>query len=193
MNGLFATITLIGESYSGKSTWIQKIYGESQSFLYKQIYFDKRFRDVKIWDTNGNERFREINKYYMKISDIIIVFIDISNHLNYEDNVEPFINAINESKLSSTNKKHVILLGNKLDKVNSITSSFMKQKANELDLPYFEMSCTQTDMCLSLSDILNKTDYLFDIEMANDSSIDEVIIDDTSERNYSPSKICSIV
>ena len=80
---------------------------------------EKKSFEISLFDTAGQERFRSITKNYIKGSDGIILIYDITNKETF-DHVEGWLDNIKEilSDWKASNYS-IMLLGNKLDLVNS--------------------------------------------------------------------------
>ena len=80
---------------------------------------EKKSFEISLFDTAGQERFRSITKNYIKGSDGIILIYDITNKVSFDhvetwlDNIKEILHDWKESNYS------IMLLGNKLDLVNS--------------------------------------------------------------------------
>jgi Ras-related protein Rab-1A len=121
---------IIGETEVGKSCFLMRYYRNqfSDSFL-ATVGIDKETKIIKIkdtlyrltlWDTAGQERFRSITTSYYKSSQGLILMYDITKRESF-DNVENWLQNIKES--IGDEKYVIVLLGNKLDLVESDPSS----------------------------------------------------------------------
>ena len=126
---------IIGDSGVGKSNILLKyIYGkfneEFQStigveFGAKDIQIkDKIFR-TQIWDTAGQEMFRSITRAYFKNSVCACVVYDITNRNSFES----IKSWIEDCKKHSPKTIYLILIGNKVDLVNSRKISYEEGEA----------------------------------------------------------------
>ena len=127
-------IILIGNSSIGKTSFFKKLStGEFHEKNISTIGLDRRTFDIdiitdkkekksfniKLFDTAGQERFRAITTSYYKGSQGALLIYDISNR-NTFDNVETWVNSINETLNNINNSKCVIILiGNKSDLIDS--------------------------------------------------------------------------
>ena len=129
---------LIGDSSVGKTSIFRKISTgnfsdeniatigtDKRTINYTDIDVDikgqieKKSFEISLFDTAGQERFRSITKNYIKGSDGIILIYDITNKESF-DHVETWLGNIKEilSDWKASNYL-IMLLGNKLDLVNS--------------------------------------------------------------------------
>ena len=129
---------LLGDSQVGKTSIFRKISTgnfteenistigtDKRSLNYTDLELDingkkeKKSFEISLFDTAGQERFRSITKGYIKGSDGIILIYDITNKESFE-HVEIWLNNIKEilSDWKASNYL-IMLLGNKLDLVNS--------------------------------------------------------------------------
>ena len=129
---------LIGDSSVGKTSIFRKISTgnfneenistigtDKRTINYTEIEVnvkgqkEKKSFEISLFDTAGQERFRSITKNYIKGSDGIILIYDITNKETF-DHVEGWLENIKEilSDWKASNYS-IMLLGNKLDLVNS--------------------------------------------------------------------------
>jgi small GTP-binding protein len=125
-------IIIIGDSAVGKTCIFKKI--TSNTFNEKSIStigMDRRTLfftikdskgsdleiEVQLWDTAGQERFRSITATYYKSSQGLLLMYDITKRETFS-NVENWIENVNDS-LGNDNDYLIVLMGNKLDLVNS--------------------------------------------------------------------------
>ena len=87
-------VILLGNKASGKTSIINQYINKEFSYEYfmtigqdkliKTIIVDNIKLTLNIWDTAGQEKFAEVNKIFMKNSDIIILVYDITNKNSFE-------------------------------------------------------------------------------------------------------------
>ena len=88
-------VILIGNSGVGKTSIINRFYlnkfEEKQNitftanFIVKNINIDGKTVILNVWDTAGQEKFKSVNKIFIKNSNIIIFVYDITNHKSFEE------------------------------------------------------------------------------------------------------------
>ena len=88
--------TSIISQYVNKSFTEEHILTTSGDKSYKSITIDDQTFDLEIWDTAGQEMFRNVNKIFMKNSKIAIIVIDITN-INSMDGLEYWTKQIKEN------------------------------------------------------------------------------------------------
>ena len=108
-------ITLLGETNVGK-TCLMDLFsgGDSTGGCWNkgEIIYKENLYKFAIWDTNGNERSRAVNKYYFKNANIILIVysIDIKSSFN---EVDFWINFVKENH--EKNEYIIALIANKND------------------------------------------------------------------------------
>ena len=130
-------IILIGNSGVGKTSIFRKLdTGEFNEGTISTIGVEKKTMDISLdveykgkkekkkfniyfYDTAGQEKFRAITKNYYKGSDGIILMYDITKRESF-DNVGAWIESIKDSIGKLNNQYTVILLGNKLDLIDTM-------------------------------------------------------------------------
>ena len=126
-------IILIGNSGVGKTSFFRKLstgeFAEANiaTIGVEKISFDinittnkneKKKIDVSLFDTAGQEKFRALTRQYYKGTDGVLLLYDITDRKSFE-NVEMWIDSLNESIDSNKDSKYVIILiGNKKDLIN---------------------------------------------------------------------------
>jgi len=162
-------LALMGDSSVGKTTIFKKIASgkfsetnistigtDKKTLNYHNIEVDdkgtmvKKSFEISLFDTAGQERFRSISKSFIKGSDGIILIYDVTNKNSYE-HIELWIQSIKEV-LSDwrTSDYLLMILGNKLDLVNSyekereVQAEDAKQKCEEQDI-FWGGECSAKD------------------------------------------------
>ena len=137
-------IILIGNSGVGKTSFFRKLstgeFAETNiaTIGVEKISFDiniitdkneKKKIDVSLFDTAGQEKFRALTRQYYKGTDGVLLLYDITDRKSFE-NVEMWIDSLNESIDSNKDSKYVvILIGNKKDLIN--VENFSRQVSEE--------------------------------------------------------------
>ena len=106
-----------------------------------KIINNKKFQ-VKIWDTAGQEKFAAVAKSYYQRAHGIILTCAINNRNSFY-NLRNWLNSIKDT----VNEENIqlIIIANKCD-LNSereVTTEEIAQKANELNIEYFETSAKE--------------------------------------------------
>ena len=148
------SIIFLGNSMVGKSSLFLRIDKNhfKESFL-SSIGMDrisKRFKykdeiiKVNLWDTAGQDRFRNIpRKFYINANGVFLLF-DLCDQQSFND-ISIWMNEIKQNCTTyDENQKGpvIFLIGNKLDKLDRvITREQAEDKASFYGIKYFEMSC----------------------------------------------------
>jgi small GTP-binding protein len=141
-------ILTIGESGVGK-TCILRRFVENKflknhlatigiDFKTKTLNINNQEIKLKIWDTAGQESFRNITTQYYKGADGIVLIYDVTDDASYEK-----IRDWMEQILSNTKREDIglVLLGNKCDmEPRAVTEEQGNKMAEELKVSYFETS-----------------------------------------------------
>ena len=146
-------IILIGNSGVGKTSIFRKLSTgvfseanistigvEKRTFYinFKDDKNEKKAINVSLFDTAGQEKFRSITLNYFKGSDGILLIYDITNRTTFE-NVEMWINSINEAIGTNNDSKfQIILIGNKTDLVgqNGYKREVEEDEAKEISTKF---------------------------------------------------------
>ena len=79
-------------------------------FFFKKILFREKKIKAQLWDTSGNEKYKNLITNYIRYSNIVFIVYNVSNRSSYE-NVHKWINFVN----TIDSKTIIILVGNKID------------------------------------------------------------------------------
>ena len=145
-------IMIIGETKVGKTSLISRYCkgdfsgGEYLStigidFQIKNLKINSKKIRLQIWDTAGEERFRNIAKNYFQSSDGFLVVYDISNIESFET----LDYWIEEIKSNSQELSQMILVGNKCDIIDErkIKTDDGKAYAKKKNIKFFEVSAKE--------------------------------------------------
>lgn len=90
---------------------------------------------LQLWDTGGQERFNALVPSYLRSAWIVLVFFDVNRRDTF-NSVDKWVQLVREAR---GNNVVVLLIGNKIDLVNSrqVSDAEGEQKAAELDCHYF--------------------------------------------------------
>ena len=141
-------LMVIGETRVGKTSLIKK-YTKNEfggaylttvgiDFQEKIIKIDDKVVKLQIWDTAGEERFRNIAKNYFHTSNGFLLVYDISNKESFEK-----LNFWNEQiKINAPENTKCIVIGNKTDLNDKREVSQMEGEklSKEYKLGFYETS-----------------------------------------------------
>lgn len=133
-------IVMLGSTIAGKTTLInslinnefdESILGSSLvQYSSKDIKInDKEIIKLHIWDTLGRERLREINKHFIKKSDMYIIVFDVRNKKEMNE-ISFFLDQIKELE-KNYKTKPIFLIGNKCEKNNEHPREISKEIAED--------------------------------------------------------------
>ena len=141
-------ILTIGENGVGKTSILRRFVENKFlknhlatigiDFKTKTVNIKNKEIKLKIWDTAGEERFRNITQQYYKGADGIVLVYDVTDEASY-DKIKDWMDQI----ISNTTRDNIglVLLGNKCDfEERAITEEQGKKLAEELKISYFETS-----------------------------------------------------
>ena len=143
-------IILVGESTVGKTSiitqYIENRFEEEHLITTNCDKFQKDFQTkngetikIEIWDTAGNERFRAVNKIFMKNSKIAIIVYDITNEDSFKN-----LNYWYEQVIKDNNKDEMVfaIAGNKSDlyEEQKVTSDEGQNFAKSINAIFGEIS-----------------------------------------------------
>ena len=118
------------------------IGNELQMYYYD---YNKKQYKLKLYDSGGDERFRDLSLNLVKISNIVVYLFDLTE----DDNIdEEFIDSIKEK--DDKKEKIIYLIGNKLDMIDECKLEKYRLKAkNLIDRgrvhKYFELSAKSNE------------------------------------------------
>lgn len=174
-------IVIIGDQSVGKSSILvryadnvfsdQSISTIGVDFKIKTLTLQGKTVKLQIWDTAGQEKFRNITTSYYRGAHGIIVVCDVTNQRSF-DNLAGWIDEI--AKHVNEKELQMLLIGNKVDMEDSrvITTEMLEEFANKYDMPYIETSAKAGN---NVEEVFNK--------MAN-----EIISKSMSGKNLNPGK-----
>jgi len=135
----FYKVCIVGDSEVGKTTLVnqylkrrfvadaQRTIGSNFFVQYVKIPEDKNIITLQIWDLAGQPRFKWVRYAFYKGASGIVYAFDLTRRetldslLNWKEEVESKIGVISN-----------ILVGNKLDLINSDNSLIKKEEINDL-------------------------------------------------------------
>ena len=141
-------ILTIGESGVGKTCILRRFVEDKFlknhlatigiDFKTKTVKIKNKDIKLKIWDTAGEERFRNITTQYYKGADGIVLVYDVTDGSSFEK-IKDWMDQIT----SNTTKDNIglVLLGNKCDfEERAVTEEQGIKLGEELKISYFETS-----------------------------------------------------
>ena len=176
-------IILLGNTETGKTSLInayaEKPFCEaalstigSQYFSKEKIINENKYC-IQIWDTAGQEKYRSVNKIYIKGSKIVIFVYDVTNENSFLD-LEAFWIDYVEKILG---KRAIVgIVGNKIDLLEDIQVSTERGKdyANEIGAAFLETSAKEFPT--GIANFINKLvkDYIdnYGEDLENEASED---------------------
>ena len=143
-------IAFIGNSGEAKSSIIKRFCGNkfdeekiittiSAIFVHKKIKVDSYTElDLEIWDPAGKERFRFMNKGYLRGYHGIFIVFDFADNKSFED----LYSWLNERNLSDVKKNWgKMLIGNKFDlDEKKVDNSAIDKFLNDNNIKYLNVS-----------------------------------------------------
>ena len=141
-------ILTIGESGVGKTCILRRFVDNKFlknhlatigiDFKTKNLTVNNQTIKLKIWDTAGQDRFRNITNQYYKGADGIALVFDLTDINTYEK-IKDWMTQIKANTKSE--ELGLVLLGNKKDlDTRQITKAKGEELGNELGIDYFETS-----------------------------------------------------
>ena len=125
-------------------------------FKTKMVHTDFGEIKLKLWDVEGQEKFRAIQSTYVKGSDCIILGYDVTNRKSFESIRDSWYNCVGEN--IAVDLQLIYLVGNKIDKIEErvISDEEGESLANDLNMKYFGVSAkTGENVDILLNDMVN--------------------------------------
>ena len=157
-------ILTLGDTMVGKSSIVLRFsdnkFDENQfatigiDFKTKYIKIGDSSVKVLIWDTAGQEKFRNIAKQYYKGANGVLLIYDVTNKKSFE-RIGYWLNELKEN--NQINEIYSCLVGNKIDLEGRVISKEEGQKfALDNDIKYFEVSAKTGDGIIELFNDITK-------------------------------------
>lgn len=135
-------IAVVGDTNTGKSSLIQRFLNKKYDIskmqptvvdYYNTIvqYDDERRLKVGIWDTSGVERVRYNTRSYIRSCKGFVLVFDLYSIKTLYD-TKFWLDMITDEFKSESYKIPIVLIGNKEDKQDTLTSIYMSQFAPKL-------------------------------------------------------------
>ena len=181
IHGPKINILLIGNTEVGKTCFCQQVFTDrffdsisTIGIEYKQLIV--MIKDTKckisIWDTGGQERFKNTLYTSFQKVDAFLLFFSLDNYKSFED-VHNWFESIHNNRGAKSEQDNVplILIGNKWDLHSQrvVPYSDAAALANQYDVPYIEVSSKTglnvqetliSILCLSRKILLEKEDLI---------------------------------
>jgi len=156
---------LIGETAVGKTSIItQYTNNEFNPDVKSSIGVDSLIKEIEIenikikfelWDTPGQDRYKNVNKIFMKNTDIALIVYDITNKKSFE-NLNFWINLVKE-----VNENRNLIIGiaaNKSDLYENIevNKEEGEEYAKKINALYFESTATDHENVVNIFEELIK-------------------------------------
>ena len=146
-------IIIVGESFVGKTCivnrFIQSVFSNQVSPTSSVGFSSKQFKvnnsdktiNVQIWDTAGSEKFRALNKIYIKSADAAIIVYDITSKKSFEE-LDYWIKQIKEICI---NKVIISIAANKSDLIQQaeVTHSEGEEYAKKSNAIFYATSAKE--------------------------------------------------
>ena len=142
-------IVTLGDSMVGKTSIVYRYFENkfNESILstigidFKTKYIKVRDASVKvlIWDTAGQEKFRNIAKQYYQGANGVLLVFDVSDRKSFE-RIEYWLNEIKEN--NKIDSMYAVIVANKIDLVGErvISRDEAEKYAEKNNISYFEVS-----------------------------------------------------
>ena len=198
-------IILLGNTETGKTSLInayaEKPFCEavfstigSQYFRKEKIINENKYL-IQVWDTAGQEKYRSVNKIYIKGSKIVIFVYDVTKENSFLD-LEAFWVDYVEKILG---KKVIVgIVGNKIDLLEDIKVSAERGKgyADEIGAAFLETSAKEFPT--GIIDFINKliNDYIdnygrdFEIESEDSFNLNKSHLSKASRKDNKEKSFC---
>ena len=157
---------------------------------FKTKYIKVRDASVKvlIWDTAGQEKFRNIAKQYYKGANGVLLVYDICNRKSFE-RVEFWMNELKEN--NQIESLYTILVANKIDLENKrvVTREEGEKYAEDNNISYFEVSAKNGEGIVDLFNNITKgtIDKIFAANQENNED-KKHIFEYLDNKNFSKKK-----
>ena len=107
----------------------------------KPIKIGNKIYKLNLWDTSGQERFRELPRKYFKHVDGVLLFFDVTSEETF-DSVSNWIKFVKDNSNKNITNDSLYLIGNKIERPDRIiTKEKAEELANSFGIKYFEISC----------------------------------------------------
>ncbi len=142
-------VLVLGDATIGKTSLITRYCtNEYQPVYITTIGIDKRRKNICvnnvqvkliIWDTAGQEKFRNIAKQYYQGADGVLLVFDVCDRKSFEK-IEYWLKELKDNK--KIDSLYLVIVGNKIDLEDKrvVAREEGEKYANENNINYFEVS-----------------------------------------------------
>ncbi|XP_060071800.1 ras-related protein Rab-1C-like [Ylistrum balloti] len=174
-------LMLIGDVRTGKTslirrfvdgTFVDSYHYNGCSFLRRKVWIDRSEVDVRLWETQNDERF-STRPYYERCHGVIVVY-DVTNTSSFENIDKVWLKDI---ELNGFRDVVVVIVGTKCDHVDrQVDYKTAKTFADKLNIPLVETSsltgygidrAVMSTVVVALDKILQKVPSISEIEYVN--------------------------
>jgi len=146
-------VILVGETGCGKTNLIRVTLGYpfemslesslTSSYTQYSIEVNNKKYQCLLWDTNGHEKARHLNKLFIKDSKIVLIVFSMNYHREFEE-VDFWYNYTKE--ILGEDGYIIALVGNKSDlfEMQAVSDEEIEEKAKELNIKY-KITSAKTD------------------------------------------------
>lgn len=145
----YFSIVIVGDENVGKTCILNKYCNNQFSFskkkqksleIYKKtITINGEEIRLKLWDTQYNESYFKLNKQIYERADCIIYACSLNNKDSFA-NIDSWYQILSDN-IDLSNKQMMILVNKcDLEEERAVSKEEMKQKADSLDMTYYEVS-----------------------------------------------------
>jgi len=144
-------IVIVGDTGVGKTSLILRFAeGSFPTTTTASVNFDskekllkmgKKVIKIQVWDTAGQERFRTISSTYYRGAQGIILAYDIADERSFTNTTRQWLLEVDRYAPSVAK----VLVGMKKDGNRVVSVEDAKEKAQELNIPFMELSAKTGD------------------------------------------------
>jgi len=160
-------LIIIGDSKTGKSTFINQIINNKYKNIYEptigvDFYTNKKYINnnkiiLNIWDISGDKRFQNYTETYIRNSTFALIFFDINNEESFY-NLRKWYNRV---KTLCPNILNIVLIGSKIDIYkDKIDFCSIKSISKEYNVKFFLISSKdKKNINKPINYLLNSIDF----------------------------------
>jgi small GTP-binding protein len=160
-------IAIAGPSSSGKTSLFNLLAQKKEktkptigpTFYKRKFQSGVKVKNLKIIDTSGNSKFKNVTRSFLKeINGGILVF-DLSNQESFEKIKEWF------HELKRNQKTQIILVGNKKDQKRKISEEIARAFSSQQRIQYFETNFTDKTQIEKILNFLLMKIYAHEVDI----------------------------